>query len=52
MISQYPLRIDSVLMDQLKKEANQQKRSLNNLLEVVLTEFVDALKDEKKELQR
>ena len=41
MIKQYPLRIDSVLKEQLEKEARDQKRSFNNLIEVILTEFID-----------
>lgn len=41
MIKQYPLRIDSELKAQLEKEAKDQKRSFNNLVEVILTEFMD-----------
>lgn len=39
MIKQYPLRIDSELKEQLEKEAKEQKRSFNNLVEVILTEY-------------
>lgn len=41
MIKQYPLRIDSELKEQLEKEAKAQKRSFNNLVEVILTEYMD-----------
>ena len=41
MIKQYPLRIDSELKAQLEKEAKDQKRSFNNLIEVILTEFME-----------
>lgn len=45
MVKQYPLRIDSVLKEQLEEEAKNQKRSFNNLVEVILTEFMDNLKN-------
>ena len=47
-MSEIKLRIDSVLKDQLKKEAKDQKRSLNNLIEVLLTEHMDKVHDQKK----
>ena len=43
MIKQYPLRIDSVLKEQLENEAKNQKRSFNNLIEVILTQFMDEI---------
>lgn len=41
MIKQYPLRIDSELKAQLEKEAKDQKRSFNNLVEVILEKHVE-----------
>lgn len=49
-MSEIKLRIDSVLKDQLKQEAKDQKRSLNNLIEVILTQHMDKNTDKKMEL--
>lgn len=43
MIKQYPLRIDSILKEQLEKEAKLQKRSFNNFIELILTEHMDSI---------
>lgn len=48
MIKQYPLRIDSVLKEQLEKDAKEQKRSFNNLVEIILTKYMDDKKEMKK----
>ena len=49
MIKQYPLRIDSELKKQLEDEAKKQKRSFNNFVEVLLTQHMDKIKDQKIE---
>lgn len=52
MIKQYPLRIDSVLKEQLENEAKKQKRSFNNFLETILTSHMDSIQDKNtKEIQ-
>lgn len=40
MTSQYPLRIDPKLKLQIEVEAKKQKRSFNNLVEVILTQYM------------
>ena len=42
-MSEVKLRIEQDLKDKLKKEAQNQKRSLNNLIEVILSEFMDEI---------
>lgn len=42
-MSEVKLRIEQDLKDKLKKEAQNQKRSLNNLIEVILSEFMDKI---------
>ena len=49
-MSEIKLRIDAALKDQLKQEAKDQKRSLNNLIEVILTQHMDKNTDKKMEL--
>jgi predicted HicB family RNase H-like nuclease len=51
MVKQYPLRIDSELKKQLEDEAKKQKRSFNNFVEVVLTQHMDKITDQKMELK-
>lgn len=50
MIKQYPLRIDSVLKEQLEKEAKKQKRSFNNFLETILTDHMDKINHPEHEI--
>lgn len=50
MIKQYPLRIDSVLKEQLENEAKKQNRSFNNFLETILTDHMDKINHPEKEL--
>lgn len=45
---QVNLRLPEVVIQQLKEEAKKQKRSVNNLLEVIIDEY---LKKQKSELQ-
>lgn len=47
-MSEIKLRIDSVLKDQLKQEAKRRNQSLNNLIEVLLTEHMDKVHDPEK----
>ena len=49
MVKQYPLRIDSELKKQLEDEAKKQKRSFSNIVEVLLTQHMDKIKDQKIE---
>lgn len=52
MIKQYPLRIDSELKSQIEAEAKKDKRSFNNFVEILLTQHMDKIQDQKlKELQ-
>jgi len=44
-MSNFPLRIDPELKKQLQLLAKEEKRSLNNLIEVVLTMYVDSIQD-------
>ncbi|MGN1112976.1 MAG: Arc family DNA-binding protein [Acutalibacteraceae bacterium] len=45
---QVNLRLPEAVIQQLKEEAKKQKRSVNNLLEVIIDEY---LKKQKSELQ-
>lgn len=50
-MSNFPLRIDPELKKQLQILAKEKKRSLNNLIEVILTSHVDSTQDKNsKEL--
>ena len=44
---QVNLRLPKEVIEQLKTEAERQKRSLNNLLEVIIDEYLNTKKDEK-----
>ncbi|MBQ3183586.1 MAG: Arc family DNA-binding protein [Clostridia bacterium] len=44
---QVNLRLPKEVIEQLKAEAERQKRSLNNLLEVIIDEYLNTKKDEK-----
>lgn len=50
MIKQYPLRIDSVLKEQLEVEAKKHKRSFNNFIETILTDHMDKINHPEFEL--
>ena len=42
---QVNLRLPEEVIEELKKEAKKQKRSLNNLLEVIIDEYLQKQKD-------
>jgi predicted HicB family RNase H-like nuclease len=41
------MRIESSIIQTLKKEAKKERRSLNNVIENALQDFVDSLKQKK-----
>ena len=45
MIKQYPLRIDSQLKEQIEQIAKSEKRSFNNMVEIILTKYMDDIQD-------
>ncbi len=45
--TQVNLRLPKEVIEQLKADAERQKRSLNNLLEVIIDEYLNSNKDKK-----